>query len=267
MIESSSIKSWIKQNDVRLIARQKGWPYIMSWIHRITGVLLVGYALLHIKTLSLLSNTEIYDSQMALYSGPFFVFLEWVLAIPVMLHAINGGCLILYESFGYRKNNFLIKTVFIFSGIFVLILAVLTLMGNQVMSPIAFWLPILVVSISVCWGLIFRMVSAGLPLTFILQRVTGAFLLVMIPAHLFFMHLSPEVSKSSAVVISRMKLLLIGVIDTALVVAIFYHSAHGIISIVSDYVAKGKIRTTIVSVVVLIALIFAYTGLHLNWSL
>lgn len=251
---------------ISLLARQKGWPYIMSWIHRITGVFLVGYVLLHIKTLSLLYDTGVYDTQMEIFSRPLFIFLEWALAIPVMVHGINGGRLIFYESFGFRKDTILIKSVFIFSGIFVMVLAILTTMGNQSMSPLAFWLPVLVVSLIMSWGLIFRMAATGLPMTFILQRVTGIFLLIMIPAHLFFMHLSPEVSKSSAVVIIRMRLMLIRFIDTALVAAVLYHSAHGLCSIVSDYVPPNKVRTILTVAIFLIMGIFAYTGLYLIWN-
>ena len=37
-------------------SRTKGWAYIASWAHRITGVLLILYVLLHILTLSALKN-------------------------------------------------------------------------------------------------------------------------------------------------------------------------------------------------------------------
>ena len=32
------------------LARTRGWPYVVAWAHRITGLLLVIYGCLHIQT-------------------------------------------------------------------------------------------------------------------------------------------------------------------------------------------------------------------------
>ena len=239
----------------------------MAWLHRLTGLLLVAYVLFHIKTLSLIANAGAYEARMALFSGPFIVFLEWALAVPVMLHAVNGGRLILFECFSFRNDDVLLKNVFIVAGLYALVLAILMRLGEQAMTPLAFWLPTLVVSVAVSWALTVRMIAGGLPPAFTLQRVTGGFLLIMIPAHLLFMHLSPEVAKSSAVVIARLRVGLIRLVDAALVAAVLYHAGHGLISIMSDYIPRGTARTLLAIAVILLMGFFCRIGLQLIWSI
>ena len=249
------------------LARRRGWPYLMAWLHRLTGLFLAAFVLFHIKTLSLIAQPGAYETRMALFAGPVFVFLEWALAVPVMLHAVNGGRLILFESFSFRNDHVLLKNVFIVAGLYALVLAILMQLGEQVMTPLAFWLPALVVALAVSWGLTRRMLACGLPPTFTLQRVTGAFLLIMIPAHLFFMHLSPEVARSSAVVADRLRLGLVQVVDTTLVAAILYHAGHGLIAMVSDYLTRGPLRILLSVVIIFLLGFFGLMGLQLIWRL
>ena len=247
------------------VARRRGWPYLMAWMHRLTGLLLAAYVLFHIETLSLVADAGAYEARMAVFSGPFVVFLEWALAVPVMLHAVNGGRLILFESFSFRNDDLLLKNVFIVTGLYAGVVAILMLLGEQAMTPLAFWLPALVVSLAVSWGLTCRLMASGLPATFTFQRVTGAFLLIMIPAHLLFMHLSPEVSRSSAEVIARLRVGLVRLVDAALVAAVLYHAGHGLISIGSDYIPKGPWRTLLVVAVIILMGFFCGIGLQLIW--
>ena len=52
---------------VSFYAKTRGWPFVMAWAHRISGLLLVVYIGLHIYTLSLLTTPEAFDAQMKLY--------------------------------------------------------------------------------------------------------------------------------------------------------------------------------------------------------
>ena len=92
------------------VSRNRGWPYVIAWLHRISGVLLLAYAWLHIKTLSNLHNQEIFEQVMRSFSSlPMIV--EWSLAVPVIVHALNGGRIILYEVFGVRQDRQLITWI------------------------------------------------------------------------------------------------------------------------------------------------------------
>ena len=97
---------------VAFYARTRGWEFILSWSHRITGLLLVLYVWFHLITLSALSIPGDYDAKMALFSTPLVVFFEWLLAIPVIFHAVNGGRLMLFEIYGYRDDTTMIRWLF-----------------------------------------------------------------------------------------------------------------------------------------------------------
>ena len=81
-------------------AKTRGWPYIIAWCHRLIGVILVFYACFHVYTLSLLETPAQFNAKMQIFGSPLFLFFEWLLAVPVIFHALNGGRLILYECFG-----------------------------------------------------------------------------------------------------------------------------------------------------------------------
>ena len=46
------------------VARTRGWSYVASWGHRITGVMLVAYVWFHIMTMSSLHNPDLFKSKM-----------------------------------------------------------------------------------------------------------------------------------------------------------------------------------------------------------
>ena len=131
---------------VAFYANTRGWAFILSWGHRISGLLLVLYVWFHLITLNALKSPRDYDAKMALFSSPLIVFLEWLLAIPVIFHAVNGGRLMLFEIYGYRDDNAMIRWLFVVSGAYVCLLAVFMLLGNQSASPIFFWLTAFIIA-------------------------------------------------------------------------------------------------------------------------
>ncbi len=121
---------------IAFYANTRGWAFILSWAHRVTGLLLVLYFWFHLVTLSALSSPRDYDAQMALFSSPLMVFFEWLLAIPVIFHAANGGRLMLFEIYGYRDDTAMIRWLFVVSGAYVFLLAAFMLLGSQSVAPI-----------------------------------------------------------------------------------------------------------------------------------
>ena len=96
---------------VSFYAKTRGWPFVIAWIHRISGILMVLYIGIHIYTLSFLVSPDAYDAKMKVFGFFPFSFLEWLLAVPVIFHAFNGGRLILYEIFGVRNDESMIRWV------------------------------------------------------------------------------------------------------------------------------------------------------------
>ncbi|NIN47102.1 MAG: hypothetical protein GTO45_35175, partial [Candidatus Aminicenantes bacterium] len=48
---------------VSFYAKTRGWPFVIAWIHRISGLLMVLYIGIHIYTLSFLASPDAYDAK------------------------------------------------------------------------------------------------------------------------------------------------------------------------------------------------------------
>jgi succinate dehydrogenase cytochrome b556 subunit/succinate dehydrogenase hydrophobic membrane anchor protein len=247
-------------------AKAKGWPYIVSWAHRITGILLVLYLWFHIYTLSFLTQPAAYDSKMRVLQIFIFVLLEWLLAIPVIFHALNGGRLILYESFGIRKNEILIRWVLVLSAAYTLLLGLMFLLKSQYATPIFYWSTTLALCIAVVYPVFSKIRHTENLWTWKLQRITGAFLLVVIPAHLLFMHLNVSMGHEADIVIARMQNFFIKIIDTAILVSALYHGGYGILAVAKDYIKSKTLQNIFAGLIVLIMILFGWCGTKLTFT-
>lgn len=91
------------------------WPTNMktgmwAWVgHRLTGIALVAYVFLHlsfISTASLGDGEASFDSLMATTSQPLFVFMDFLLVIVVIYHAMNGLRVVLFDlGLGIRRQK------------------------------------------------------------------------------------------------------------------------------------------------------------------
>lgn len=91
------------------------WPTNMktgmwAWVgHRLTGIALVAYVFLHlsfISTASLGDGEVSFDSLMATTSQPLFVFMDFLLVILVIYHAMNGLRVVLFDlGLGIRRQK------------------------------------------------------------------------------------------------------------------------------------------------------------------
>ena len=71
------------------------WLYIF---HRVTGVALFGYLLIHIiSTALILLGPEIYEGAEAVYKNFYFRIAEVFLMLAVLAHAINGLRIIIID--------------------------------------------------------------------------------------------------------------------------------------------------------------------------
>lgn len=244
-------------------AQTRGWPYVIAWGHRIAGVLLALYVLLHVYTLSFLSTPDIYDAKMKVYGIQLFSFLEWLLVIPVIFHALNGGRLISYEIFGARSDRLMLTWVFGLTVIYASLQAVLMIMGTQSVTPTFFWLTVSLLSVCLVVLVATKIWQIQGAVTWKLQRISGAYLFIMIPAHLLFMHLHPAVGHEAGVVIARMQNILIKLVDITLVMAILFHAGYGLISIGKDYVTSRILQKLITFFIIFLMALFGWIGVKL----
>ncbi len=79
---------------VRDVSRKYRWQFsgMVAWaIQRVTGLLLLFYLLLHVHTVSKLSDgPAAFNEAVATLHSPFFKLLEIGLLGTVVLHALNG---------------------------------------------------------------------------------------------------------------------------------------------------------------------------------
>ena len=248
---------------VQTVALTRGWHYVASWAHRISGVMLAAYAWFHIITISSLSNPEVFKSKMDFFAAYIPGFVEWFLAVPVIFHALNGGRLIIYEIFGNRKDSTVLKWVLILSVMYLALLGCFMLLGNQWVSAALFWTYMGVVSAFLTYLTVVKLKKSGASLSWKLQRISGAFLLLMIPAHMLFMHLDPVVGRDAQVIIDRMDNVFIKLVDLLLVSGVLYHCAYGLISICHDYLSVRSIVLGCKAGIISLSVIFAWMAIKM----
>ena len=249
------------------LSRTHGWPYIHSWAHRVSGVLLTLYVCLHIITLSSLKDPELFDNKMRFFASVIPGFFEWLLAFPVIYHCLNGGRLLLYEIFGNRKDQAVLGWVFIISLAYIVLLGFFMALGNQNVSAILFWVYMVVVSLFITYLTVRKIKQSDASFAWKLQRISGAFLFVMIPAHMLYMHLDPFSGRDAQVIIARMSNGFIKLVDISLVCSVMYHSGYGIVAICRDYLSSYRLQLICRFSISVIMIVFAWLGLKLIFTI
>ncbi len=246
------------------LANRFGWAYVLAWLHRVFGVVLSVYFLFHIVTLSSLEAPAKYTEKMELFTTPFFLFLVWALSLPLMFHAINGARLMLYESFGIRNDGLLMRLCVTCVLLYSLFLGTMMIFGNQDVTPLFFWGLSFLIGAVVTFQLWNTLRSTRHSLFWIVQRITAAYLLILIPAHMLFTHLNISMAHDAAVVTQRMSMGFIKFVDITLVVAIAYHAAYGLISISKDYLENKSLYSRGLSVVIILLMgVMALWGINI----
>jgi len=248
-------------------ARSRGWGFIMTWAHRIAGLILVLYMLFHIYTLSALYEPALFAAKMKFFGNFVFRFFEWVLAVPVIFHALNGTRLILYEAFRIRRDDAMIRWVIVLSAIYILTLALFMLMGNQEVSAGFFWLMVAITSAISSTIIYKRLWDTQNAVLWKLQRVSGAFLLPLVSCHMFFMHLNYKVGHDVDTILARVSSPGIKVLDVVFVTFVFFHAGFGLYTIICDYVERSLLRRGLTLLMSFVLGLFAYAGAKLVLSI
>jgi len=245
-------------------AKTRGWHFVLAWTHRATGMLLVLYVWFHIYTLTALGTPDVFALKMKLFQGAFFVLLEWALAVPVIFHALNGGRLILYEAFYSRADAAITRGVLIFSVLYVGLLGLMMIRGDQAVSPFLFWLCLLVMSVCLSYLVALKTWPGENSFGWKLQRISGSFLLPMIPAHLLFMHLQPAIGHDAGIIIARMQHVFIKIVALTLLSAGLYHGGYGLLSIIKDYLPARFLHYFFAMLIIIIMGFFFLAGVQLT---
>ena len=248
---------------VAYYTKSRGWPFILSWVHRVTGVLLVCYLLVHVYTLSSLAEPSAFEAKMVFYRHLVFSLLEWAIAIPLIFHALNGGRLILYEIFILRRDDIMIRWVLVLGTVFLLMLGYLMIAGDQQASAGFFWVITLLMSGIAGYVVLAKIGKTANRALWKMQRISGALLLPMLSAHMVFMHMNYTAGHDIDVITIRMQNYFIKAIDIILLVLIIFHGTYGVCTIFSDYVAKNYIRNLAALITIVVMAACGWAGVKL----
>jgi succinate dehydrogenase hydrophobic anchor subunit len=238
---------------VSFYADTRGWFFIVSWCHRITGILAAVLVLFHV---------------LAFRAGPeserFFllVFFQWVLSIPVIFHAFNGARIILYECYGRRDDESMLRWVLGLLSAFVLLLGLLILMGGQTVSPFFYWMLVSAGGLAAAYALGAEIWNTKHSVFWRLQRVSGAFLLIMIPAYILFMHIHPAVNPGTGAMVNAIQSVFQKAVYGLLLFAALFHGGYGVWSALGDYVSSKRLQRILVAAVACLFLVFLWIGLR-----
>jgi succinate dehydrogenase hydrophobic membrane anchor protein len=145
---------------------------------------------------------------------------------------------------------------------FATVLGVLMIKGNQDVTAGFFWFAATTAGLVIALGVVLRFRGAGHSLGWKLQRISGAFLLVMVPAHLLFMHLNLPMGHEAEVVIARMQSLFVRVVDVLLLGSVLFHGGYGLASVLGDYVGFKPLRWGLAVLVSVGVVLLAWMGIR-----
>ena len=96
------------------------------WGHRITGIGLSIYLLMHIYVLSsAMSSAESFNVRMGQVQNPFFAVMEILLVAGVVYHMLNGLRITLTGFFGWSRSHKALLVAVIFLFIILMVAAII----------------------------------------------------------------------------------------------------------------------------------------------
>ncbi|MCS7082630.1 MAG: succinate dehydrogenase, cytochrome b556 subunit [Bacteroidetes bacterium] len=89
-----------------LLFRYKMRVGMLAWLfHRISGLALVGYIIVHVYGLRTLTDRDQFNALIAGYHHPLFRVLEIFLLAAVTYHALNGLRIVLIDFLGWSPQQ------------------------------------------------------------------------------------------------------------------------------------------------------------------
>ncbi len=247
-------------------ARTRGWHYVISWLQRFTGIGLFIILIVHLYNLSSLQTPGVDPTKMEVIVSPIFLFLAWASSLVVGFHALNGGRLILYELFGRRDDADMIRWIFGLSAAYAAMVGLLMTMKNQHVSAFFFWLMVLSLGAIAAYVIASRMWEKRHSVLWKLQRISGAFLFITVPAYLLFSNLNPGEAGGAHETIAWMQYVFIRLVLLTLAACALFHAGYGLFSIVADYISSRITRAGMVALIIVVIAVLAVSALRLILS-
>jgi succinate dehydrogenase hydrophobic anchor subunit len=243
-------------------AKTRGWHYVISWLQRFTGIWLFVALMAHMVILSSWQTPNVFNTDTKIPLQPILVFLAWVSSLVVGFHALNGGRLILYELFGRRNDADMIRWIFGLSAAYAAMVGLMMVMKNQRVSAFFFWLVAFFFGAIAAYVVASRIWKKRHSVFWKLQRISGGFLFVTVPAYLLFSYLNPGEADGAHGAIAWMQNIFTRLVFLTLATLALYHAGYGLFSIAADYTSPGIMRggiTALIIVVIAVLAVLAFT--------
>jgi succinate dehydrogenase hydrophobic anchor subunit len=247
-------------------AKTRGWFYVISWLHRFTGIWLFVALMVHMVTLSSWQTPNIFNTNLKIPVQPIFVFLAWASSLVVGFHALNGGRLILYELFGKRSDEAMIRWTFGLSAAYAAMVGLMMVMKNQGVSAFFFWLMAFFSGAIAAYVVASRMWKKRHSVLWKLQRISGGFLFVTVPAYLLFSYLNPGQADGAQGALVQMQNIFTRLVTLTLATSALYHAGYGLFSIAADYTSSRITRAGMTALIVLAMAVLAVFAFRLILS-
>ncbi|MEO0248375.1 MAG: hypothetical protein ABIN58_02305 [candidate division WOR-3 bacterium] len=238
-------------------AKTRGWFYVISWLHRLTGIYLFGLIIGYLYILSSSPNPNLFQTGFKTPVQPTLVLLAWASSLVLGFHALNGGRLILYELFGKRNDAEMTRWIFFLSAAYAAVFGLLLIMKDQHASPSFFGLMALLSGAIAAYAVARRIRKRAHSFFWKLQRISGGFLFMTAPAYLLFLSLNPGQPGTTHTAIAWIQEGFTRMAILILTVLALYHAGYGLFSITADYISSKRVLTGMTTIIlVVIAVLF-----------
>jgi succinate dehydrogenase hydrophobic anchor subunit len=217
--------------------------------------------------LSSLQTPDVDPAKMKLIVSPIFLFLAWASSLVVGFHALNGGRLILYELFGRRDDADMIRWIFGLSAAYAAMVGLMMVMKNQRASAFFFWLMAFSLGAIAAYLVASRIWKKRHSVLWKLQRISGAFLFITVPAYLLFSYLNQGEAEGAQEAIVGMQNVFTRLVFLILAAWALYHAGYGLFSIVADYTSSGITRTGMTALIIVVIVVLAVSAFRLILSI
>ena len=244
-------------------AKTRGWYYVISWLHRFTGIGLLIILIVYMYILSSLQAPDVDPAKMKVIVSPIFLLLAWASSLVVSFHALNGGRLVLYELFGKRDDADMIRWIFGLSAAYAAMVGLMMAMNNQRVSAFFFWLMAFSLGAIAAYVVASRIWKKRHSVLWKLQRISGAFLFVTVPAYLLFSYLNPGEADGAQRVIVGVQNVFARLVFLTLATCALYHAGYGLFSIAADYTRPGITRAGMAALIIVVIAALAVSAFRL----
>ena len=206
--------------------------------------------MVHMYILSSWQTPNVFITDMKIPVRPIFLFLAWASSLVVGFHALNGCRLILYELFGRRDDADMIRWIFGLSGAYAAMVGLMMVMKNQRVSAFFFWLMAFSLGAIAAYVVASRIWKKRHSVLWKLQRISGGFLFITVPAYLLFSYLNPGEADGAKEAIARMQNAFTHLVTLTLATWALYHAGYGLFSIAADYTSSRTVRAGMTALII-----------------